>query len=50
MALAALRQRFASRPDSEHGQALVRLAVLSVVLLYLLVRGPDRHSPISECC
>ena len=48
MALAALRQRFASRPDSEHGQALVRLAVLSVVLLYLLVRGPDRHSPISE--
>ena len=30
----------ANRPDSEHGQALVRLAVLSVVLVYLLVRGP----------
>ncbi|MUV14891.1 response regulator [Lysobacter sp. HX-5-24] len=38
--LAALRQRLANRPDSEHGQALVRLAVLSVVLVYLLVRGP----------
>ncbi|KGQ19060.1 Sensory/regulatory protein rpfC [Lysobacter dokdonensis DS-58] len=43
MALAALRQRFANRPDSEHGQALVRLAVLSVVLVYLLVRGPGNE-------
>lgn len=40
MAFAALRQRLINRPDSEHGQALVRLAVLSVVLVYLLVRGP----------
>jgi two-component system sensor histidine kinase RpfC len=48
VALAALRQRFANRPDSEHGQALVRLAVLSVVLVYLLVRGPDPDSPFSE--
>ncbi|NUS59522.1 MAG: response regulator [Lysobacter sp.] len=40
MAFASLRQRFANRPDSEHGQALVRLAVLSVVLVYLLLRGP----------
>ena len=40
MVLAALRQRLANRPDSEHGQALVRLAVLSVVLAYLLLRGP----------
>ncbi|MCJ0824838.1 ATP-binding protein [Luteimonas sp. 50] len=35
------RQRFAGRPDSEHGQALVRLAVLSVVLGYLLLHGPQ---------
>ena len=48
MGLASLRQRFAHRPDSEHGQALVRLAVLSVVLVYLLVRGPDPDSPYSE--
>ena len=48
MALAALRQRFANRPDSEHGQALVRFAVLSVVLAYLLVRGPDPDSPYRE--
>ena len=37
--LSSLRQRFAGRPDSEHGQALVRLAVLSVVLVYLLLHG-----------
>jgi two-component system sensor histidine kinase RpfC len=48
VALAALRQRFANRPDSEHGQALVRFAVLSVVLAYLLVRGPDPDSPYRE--
>jgi two-component system sensor histidine kinase RpfC len=35
-----LKQRFSRRPDSEHGQALVRLAVLTVVLCYLLVHGP----------
>ena len=39
--LSTLRQRLAGRPDSEHGQALVRLAVLSVVLAYLLLHGPD---------
>jgi two-component system sensor histidine kinase RpfC len=33
-------KRFAQRPDSEHGQALVRLAVLTVVLVYLLLHGP----------
>lgn len=33
-------QRFAQRPDSEHGQAMVRLAVLTVVLVYLLLHGP----------
>jgi len=36
-ALADLRSRLAQRPDSEHGQAAVRLAVLSVVLGYLLL-------------
>lgn len=34
-----IRQRLAQRTDSEHGQAIVRLAVLLVVLLYLLARG-----------
>lgn len=38
--LALLRQRFSGRPDSEHGQALVRLAVLAVVLAYVLLHGP----------
>ena len=36
--LQGLSRRFAQRPDSEHGQALVRLVVLTVVLGYLLVR------------
>jgi two-component system sensor histidine kinase RpfC len=45
--IAELRQRLANRPDSEHGQALVRLAVLSVVLVYLLVRGPG-NEPLAE--
>ena len=48
MAFATLRQRLSNRPDSEHGQALVRLAVLSVVLLYLMVRGPDPDEPFSQ--
>jgi two-component system sensor histidine kinase RpfC len=39
--LALVRQRFTGRPDSEHGQALVRLAVLGVVLAYLMVHGPE---------
>ncbi|MEO7013063.1 MAG: ATP-binding protein [Dokdonella sp.] len=33
-----IQVRLGSRPDSEHGQALVRIVVLSVVLLYLLLR------------
>lgn len=39
--LAAVRQRLSHRPDSEHGQALVRLAVLTVVLVYMLATGPE---------
>jgi two-component system sensor histidine kinase RpfC len=34
-ALASLKARYANRPDSEHGQAFVRLAILTVVLIYL---------------
>ncbi len=32
--LVTLRQRLATRTDSEHGQALVRLAIVSIVLAY----------------
>ncbi|TWI03803.1 two-component system sensor histidine kinase RpfC [Luteimonas cucumeris] len=32
---AALKQRLARRPDSEHGQALVRLIIACVILAYL---------------
>ncbi len=40
-----MKQRWSQRPDSEHGQATVRLAVLSVVLIYLMLRGRDDLSP-----
>ncbi|MCY7353841.1 MAG: response regulator [Lysobacter sp.] len=33
-----LHSRLARRPDSEHGQAMVRLGVMFVVLVYLLIR------------
>ncbi|WP_395681069.1 ATP-binding protein [Dokdonella sp.] len=33
--LASLRSRFEKRPDSEHEQAIVRLAIVSVFLVYL---------------
>jgi len=41
-----LRSRLSGRPDSEHGQAFVRMAVLAVVLAYLLLwpqRGDDAY-------
>ena len=41
-----IRQRLEHRADSEHEQAVVRLAVLSVVLIYMLVRraaGSDEN-------
>lgn len=33
--LAGIRKAYANRPDSEHGQAFIRIAVLAVVLAYL---------------
>src|SRR5687768_9514552 len=33
-----IKQRLSNRPDSEHGQAIVRMAVLFVVLVYMLAR------------
>jgi two-component system, sensor histidine kinase RpfC len=33
-----VRSRLSNRPDSEHGQALVRLSVIFVVLIYMLGR------------
>ncbi|AXK71811.1 response regulator [Lysobacter sp. TY2-98] len=43
-ALRHVRQRFAAREDSEHGQALVRIGALAVVLAYLLIGPHDAHS------
>ncbi|GAB2616904.1 ATP-binding protein [Novilysobacter erysipheiresistens] len=37
--LSWLAARLSQRSDSEHGQAMIRIAVLSVVLVYLLLHG-----------
>ncbi|GAA5074432.1 ATP-binding protein [Lysobacter panacisoli] len=47
-ALGHLKKVLARRSDSEHGQAFVRLAVLSVVLVYMLVRGSSGALPSHE--
>ena len=44
--LARVTERLSNRPDSEHGQALVRLAVLTVVLAYHLLLGPQNAADI----
>lgn len=38
-----LKSRFEHRPDSEHGQAIVRLAVLFIVLIYIVIRQQLEH-------
>ncbi|MDI9240057.1 ATP-binding protein [Lysobacter sp. LF1] len=43
--LGKLQKVLSRRSDSEHGQAFVRLAVLSVVLIYMLVRGASGALP-----
>lgn len=48
--LVALKERFAGRPDSEHGQAIVRVVIVSLFLGYLfaLVRvAGDEHAPVA---
>jgi len=43
-----IKQRLSHRPDSEHAQALIRIAVISVVLVYLLVRGNNDSLPADD--
>ncbi|CAD7381011.1 MULTISPECIES: ATP-binding protein [Xanthomonas] len=38
-----IRQRLMHRPDSEHGQAIVRIVLISLILAYVLLPGV-RHS------
>jgi len=48
--LKIVRQRLAARTDSEHGQSLVRIAFVSIVLVYFytdyFVSRVDELSPI----
>lgn len=46
--LSAFKQRMANRPDSEHGQAMVRLAIASMILLYLWLLREYRNEPHTD--
>jgi len=46
--LAAIGARLASRPDSEHEQAAVRIIIQSVLLVYVLVSGPGSDQSREE--
>lgn len=46
--LPRLRQRLALRQDSEHGQQIVRIALISVILAYVLMPGVRNDLPHSQ--
>jgi len=47
-----IRQRLMHRPDSEHGQAMIRIVLISLILAYVLLPGvhdslpPRQHSAV----
>jgi len=43
-----LKQRLAQRPDSEHGQAIVRIALITLILMYVLMPGPRHDLPPAQ--
>ncbi|WP_411831842.1 ATP-binding protein [Pseudoxanthomonas mexicana] len=43
-----IRSRIANRPDSEHGQALVRIGLISIILLYALLPSSRQALPQDE--
>jgi two-component system sensor histidine kinase RpfC len=40
---ARLKRRLSQRPDSEHGQVIVRIALISLILVYILLSGARMH-------
>lgn len=40
---ARVKRRLAQRPDSEHGQAIVRVVLISLILVYVLLSGARLH-------
>ncbi|REM99022.1 hybrid sensor histidine kinase/response regulator, partial [Mycobacterium tuberculosis] len=43
-----LKQRLAQRPDTEHGQAIVRIVLITLILLYVLMPGPRHDLPPAQ--
>ncbi len=47
--LRLVKERFANRPDSEHGQAIVRLVIACLIVVYLLgLQGFERDSHATQ--
>ena len=40
---ARVKRRLAQRPDSEHGRAIVRVVLISLILIYVLLSGARLH-------
>ena len=38
-----LKRRLVQRPDTEHGQAMVRIALISLILVYVVLTGARSH-------
>lgn len=45
---AGLRQRLSQRPDSEHGQAFVRIVMIALILCYVLLSSPRWGLPAEQ--
>lgn len=43
-----LKHRLAQRPDTEHGQAIVRIVLITLILLYVLMPGPRHDLPPAQ--
>ncbi|AKC78082.1 ATPase [Xanthomonas arboricola] len=43
-----IRQRLMNRPDSEHGQAIVRIVLISLILSYVLVPSVRHSLPLHQ--
>jgi len=46
----AIRARLKSRPDSEHEQAIVRLALVTVIVGYLTITDWTGHESTRDSC
>lgn len=44
----SLHERLAQRPDSEHGQAFIRIVIVSIIWLYIFLMGADEKLTVYQ--